>query len=425
MFKFLHTADIHLDSPLLSLEQYDGAPVEEFRSATRRAFDNVIDLAINQQVHFVIIAGDLYDGDCRDFQTAIHFRQKMEWLQQHGIRVYIVQGNHDAQSNITKAFRLQLPDNTHLFPTNKPQTELIDDLHVAIHGQGFPTRAVEEDLSANYPEPVLGYYNIGMLHTSCGTHSAHDRYAPSTIKGLSSKNYDYWALGHIHKQQKLAGPRPQILYPGNVQGRHIGETGAKGCTIVTVGDDGKAALKFHATDVLRWEHCQVDAATLNEAIDLPATVANEIEALLNQAEDRPLAVRITIDGASTAHRDIVRQADHWDREIRTTMLDRFDTNVWVEKIRFKTNSAIDRSDLDQRDDALAELIAGIDDYENLEYIQSELADDLKRVETILPSDPRLADDKIDFSDESTMAALLSDAKELLVSRLLESTEDEA
>lgn len=128
MFKFLHTADIHLDSPLLNLDNYDNAPRDDFRSATRRALDNIVDLAIGEQVRFVLVAGDLYDGDCTDFNTPLHLRRKMEQLGDHGIRVFIIQGNHDAASSMRKAFSLQLPENVHLFRTDKPETVTLDDL---------------------------------------------------------------------------------------------------------------------------------------------------------------------------------------------------------------------------------------------------------------------------------------------------------
>ena len=94
MLKFLHAADIHLDSPLHGLERYEGAPVEELRSATRRAFDNLIELAIAEDVSFVLLAGDLYDGDWKDYNTGLYFVGQMRKLKEAGIRVFIVSGNN-------------------------------------------------------------------------------------------------------------------------------------------------------------------------------------------------------------------------------------------------------------------------------------------------------------------------------------------
>ncbi|HLS27818.1 MAG TPA: DNA repair exonuclease, partial [Opitutales bacterium] len=197
-FTFLHSADIHLDSPLRGLERYEGAPVEEIRNATRSAFTKLVDLALKKSVDFVIIAGDIYDGDWRDYNTGLFFIREMGRLRENEIPAYIIAGNHDAASVITR--QLQLPANVHRFSSAKPETLHIEELGVALHGQSFATRAVTEDLSENYPQAVDGFFNIGILHTCATGRPDHNNYAPCTIAGLSSKGYDYWALGHIHKR---------------------------------------------------------------------------------------------------------------------------------------------------------------------------------------------------------------------------------
>ncbi|MEZ6119125.1 MAG: DNA repair exonuclease [Pirellulaceae bacterium] len=330
-FQFLHAADIHLDSPLLNLQRYDGAPLDAFRSATRRAFDNLVELAIEQQVKFVIVAGDLYDGDCKDFSTPLHIRSKLAELGQANIRVVICQGNHDAQSHMRKAFRLQLPDNVHLFRTDRPETIRWDDLEIAIHGQGFAKREVQEDLSEAYPSPVPGMINIGVLHTSCGPYETHQRYAPSSISGLTSKGYDYWALGHIHKRERLAGPQPFIVYPGNIQGRHIREDGPKGCELVRIQNGTITGTKFVPLDVIRWCRGQVDVETCHSVDEIHEPVEATIRQLLGEHSPLPLAIRLELVGRSAVHRSLQRQADHWDRQLRTMAVDLFGEQVWLEK----------------------------------------------------------------------------------------------
>ncbi len=197
MIKFLHAADIHLDSSLHGLERYEGAPVDEIRSATRRAFDNLIDLAIDEEVEFVLLAGDLYDGDWKDYNTGLYFMGCMERLQESGIRVFVVAGNHDAASQITR--HLRLPDNVTMFSTRTPEKVILDDLDVVIVGQGFATRAVTEDLSQAYPQGDSQLFNIGLLHTCLDGKPGHEPYAPCSVDGLRSKGYQYWALGHVHK----------------------------------------------------------------------------------------------------------------------------------------------------------------------------------------------------------------------------------
>src|SRR5271166_4274433 len=193
---FIHAADIHLDSPLKGLERYENAPVERIRGATRRAFTRLIDLAIEKRVEFVLIAGDLYDGDWRDYNTGLYLTRQLGRLRDMGIRVFIIAGNHDAANKMTRTLRL--PDNVRLLAHDRPETVRLDDLGIAIHGQSFAKAAVVENLAAAYPAPLSGCINIGLLHTALSGADGHERYAPCTLEELRGRSYDYWALGHVH-----------------------------------------------------------------------------------------------------------------------------------------------------------------------------------------------------------------------------------
>jgi DNA repair exonuclease SbcCD nuclease subunit len=172
MIKFIHTADIHLDSPLHRLETYEGVPAAEIRQASRRAFENLIDLAVAEAVNFVLITGDLFDGDWKDYHTGLYFIRQMHRLKAAGIDVYIVSGNHDAAGQMTR--RLPYPDNVHLFDHRRPQTHRIGDLNVAVHGQSFAGPVVLDNLARGYPEPLPGCFNIGLLHTSLTGREGHE-----------------------------------------------------------------------------------------------------------------------------------------------------------------------------------------------------------------------------------------------------------
>lgn len=416
MFKFLHTADIHLDSPLLNLNKYVDAPREEFRSATRRAFDNIVELAITEDVKFVLIAGDLYDGDCSDFHTPLYFRSKMEELQAKGIRVFIINGNHDAASNMQKAFKLELPDNVVLFPTKKPATEKIEELKVAVHGQGFAQREVTDDLSKNYPKPVPGFINIGMLHTNCGGRSGHDSYAPSTVDGLGSLGYDYWALGHIHKKWAEHGPKPWIVYPGNPQGRHAKEPGPRGCFIATCDGD-RIDKRFHETDVMRW---YVEQIAIDECADIDSVMSEihkSITPRLVEAGDRSLAVRLELTGKTVLHSELNRSATQWDRRIRESVLDRFDVRVWIEKIKFKTRA---REQIVVSDSAIGELAQELASPKVAEFARCELSNEFEKVLSTIPHDSRLPADEIDLDNQQTVDQLIDEARDLLIGRLMNS-----
>ena len=222
-FRFLHAADIHLDSPLKGLNGYPGANAERYCTATRAAFDRLTKTAIDERVDFLVIAGDLYDGDWRDFSTGLHFVSRIPRLADAGIPVFLLHGNHDAESVITQ--RLELPGNVHVFGADRPCTFELRVLCVALHGQGFADRAVVENLVPGYPDPVAGAFNVGVLHTALEGIGGHARYAPCSLADLIGKGYDYRALGHVHRGQILwKRPGHPILDPFQ-RGRQVEMTG--------------------------------------------------------------------------------------------------------------------------------------------------------------------------------------------------------
>ncbi len=298
MFKFIHAADIHLDSPLRGLEQYEGAPVEEIRNAARRALENLVDLALAESVAFVLIAGDLYDGDWRDYNTGLFFVKQAGRLADAGVPLYLIAGNHDAANRMTRSLRL--PDKHYFFAADAATTAVIEPLDVAIHGQSFAQAAVKDDLSIAYPSARRGMFNIGLLHTCATGREGHDRYAPCTLEGLRLKNYDYWALGHVHTRETLC-QEPFVAFSGNTQGRTIRERGPKGCLLVSVGDDRSVDARFRPLDVLRWEIATVDVTDAATSDDVLDRVSHRIQQLHAQAEGRTLALRVELVGVTPVH----------------------------------------------------------------------------------------------------------------------------
>lgn len=414
MFKFLHTADIHLDSPLLKLVQYEGAPVQRLRQATRRALENLITLAINEQVNFVLIAGDLYDGSWRDYNTGLYFISQMAKLRKAGIPVYIITGNHDAVSRMTRTLRL--PDGIHMFPVDNPKTVQIDDIGVAIHGQGFATQAVHTNLSSEYPNAIGGYFNIGMLHTCATGREGHEPYAPCTIAGLQSKGYDYWALGHIHQRETLCED-PLIVFPGNIQGRHIRETGPKGCIIVSVDDNGVPATGFHELDVARWERCSVDISNSEDPFEVVAQVIDHIEEFLEQEGDHLLVLRIEITGICHAHTDLVANQERWTNEIRSQVLSVVGDRIWVEKVKFQTELPSD-NDLDiSADGPIGTLLEYFNDIQSNPDRLQKLGETLTDLTKKLPTELRDGENAIAPDDNAWLIKMLDQVKPLLLQRL--------
>src|SRR5438552_1397988 len=244
--KFVHAADLHIDSPMRGLVRYEGAPLSAMRGATRRAFENLIDLCLEEKAAFLLLAGDIFDGSWRDYSTGLFFAMQLSRLRALDIPVVLVRGNHDAESRITK--HLRLPSHVHELSVRAPESFEIPGAGVWVHGQGFATRAVTDDLAAAYPAAKRDALNIGLLHTSAGGREGHENYAPCRVETLVDKGYDYWALGHVHKREVLS-EAPHIVFPGNLQGRHAREMGAKGATLVRV-ENGIASALHRALDVV-------------------------------------------------------------------------------------------------------------------------------------------------------------------------------
>ncbi len=413
--KFIHAADIHLDSALRGLERYEGAPVEEIRSATRRAFDNLVQLAIDEQVDFVLLAGDLYDGDWRDYNTGLYFVGQMQRLHDASVPVFIVAGNHDAASQITKSLRL--PDNVTLFSTRKPETVILDDLDVAIHGQGFSTRAVTEDLSQGYPQGDAQLFNIGLLHTSLDGKPGHEPYAPCSVDGLCSRGYDYWALGHVH-QREVISEDPWIVFPGNIQGRHIRETGPKGCTLVSVDDGVVSSVEHVDLDVMRWAQCDVDVSTIDSLDALYEDVRMQFQEIVDEADGRPVAVRIVLQGNTPLHSQLHAGIENLKQEFRALCNGFGGAGMWLEKLSLKSAPVPGGDDTVSNEEALGSLLGVIRKLEVDDAAAASLLDEVAALGGKLPAELRGGDDGYDPADPQQFADILEDVKELLVNRLL-------
>jgi len=353
VWKFLHCADLHLDSPLRGLSEQYGVPVEELRAATRKALRRLVALAKAEAVAFVVIAGDVFDGEWQDFRTGLAFHQAMAELNEAGIDVFLAYGNHDAQSVISR--RLRLPPNVHTFPVDRPETVRLEEWGAAIHGQGFARRDVTDNLALGFPPAVPGLVNIGVLHTAVEGQEGHDRYAPCRLGDLLGKGYDYWALGHIHHRQILHRD-PYVVYSGNLQGRHIRETGEKGAVLVTVDGSRIADVQFVDLDVVRWALCRVDATGLRrveELFDQVASVGSEIAAAW---PDLPLVVRVVVVGQTPLHGLLWAESDRWTDEAVASVSTAAPGRLWVESVKWETRPPEGRP-TEQAGDALAQLAA--------------------------------------------------------------------
>jgi predicted phosphodiesterase len=372
--KFIHAADIHLDSPLSGLSAYDDAPTDLLRTATRDAFSNLVTEAVDEAVDFLIIAGDLYDGNWKDYNTGVFFSREMGRLNAAGIPVFLVFGNHDAESEMTK--KLSLPPNVFAFPSNHAVTHRLEHLKVALHGQSFKHAATTDNLAIDYPVPVEGWLNVGVLHTALEGHAAHASYAPCAMAELLAKDYDYWALGHVHEHAVLH-TEPWVVFPGNLQGRHIRETGARGAVLVTVEDERIVSVDRIFTDVLRWHRLEVDVSAAGDLASVVQAVSRDFSTLLEtEHEGRPMAVRVVLTGRTSAHGDLFGCEAQLRAEILALSASMAGERAWIEKVRVETTPALDAAAILRRADAVADLQLLLDEAPSDTALLAALAEEL-------------------------------------------------
>jgi DNA repair exonuclease SbcCD nuclease subunit len=407
MLTFLHAADIHLDSPLRGLSHYDGAPpIEEIRGATRQALDNLVNFALGEKVDFVLIAGDLYDGDWQDFKTGLYFANQMRNLGEAGIRVAVIRGNHDAANTMTKT--LVMPENVKIFSARKPETWLLKDFGVAIHGQSYANRDVYENLAVTYPDPVPGMFNIGILHCLISGADGHLPYAPCTLDELAAKGYDYWALGHVHNYSVLR-EQPHIVYSGCTQGRHIREPGEKGCVLVEVEDD-KIRTEFVPLNVLRWAEVKADVGNTQNIEQAAIAFGEALSWEMSDLNGMNACVRAVLTGRCPAHGRLSLDPEAAVANIRAIASEVSEGKVWIEKVQVQTRPAIDFDSIAQSDTPQGELMRYLKELiENPKAIE-ELGLDLTALKSKLAgSGVKVNEDEIN--------ELLSDAGDILLTML--------
>jgi len=413
--KFIHASDIHLDSPLLGLTMYEGAPVEEVRRATRDALDNLVELAVAEKVAFVLIAGDLYDGDWKDYNTGLYLSKKMSELKAAGIRVFIIAGNHDAESKITR--KLSLPDNVKTLDTKKPETVFLEDIDVAIHGQGYSKQAITDNLASGYPEASAGAFNIGLLHTAMTGREGHEPYAPCNVDDLKLRGYDYWALGHVHRFE-IISKNPWVVCAGNTQGRSVRETGSKGCVLVTVENREVQSVERREMDVLRWTVIDADATGTTTCEDVVDCVGKAISKALLDEPALPLAMRIRVSGSCEVHRALTANKERWINEIRSKGIEIGGGRAWVEKVQFETENRESQEALIEAGGPLADLLKGIVELQANDELLKKIMGDFKELQEKIPAVLFEGNDAMELESLETYRSAADDSIQLIVDRIL-------
>jgi len=356
----------------------------------------------------------------------LHFAKWLSGLHRHGIPVYAITGNHDAENKMTK--QLKLPDNPNgdpvMLSSTSVQTLINEEIGVAIHGRGFADQEERENLVLDYPRAVSGLFNIGVLHTSLdgAAGSEHKRYAPCTPADLLGRDYQYWALGHVHtRKHHHQSDQTPIVFPGNIQGRHIRETGPKGCELVTVSDAGDVQIDFQPLDVFRFEICDVDATGIENPDDLLDRFGKRMRTIIESADGLPIATRVLVSGASEAHNTWMANLEQWRQEFRAHSFT-LGADIWVEKTKFNTQPIRRFNSEDEAEGAIRELIRTFEEAPSDDELTSEIFAELDLLrQKLIP----LADQHDEFIpfDAGSLKTILDEIQPGLLNRLM--TENQA
>lgn len=343
LFSFIHTSDLHLDCPFDGLGSIPADLAGVLRQATFTAFDRLVDLCIEKKTSFLLVAGDIYNSEDKSLRAQLKFRNGLAKLSDAGIDSYVVFGNHDPTSGWSAS--LDWPPKAHIYHSRSVESHeaCCGDTPVAmISGVSYPKKDVRNNLAAQFPKRDGSLFSIGLLHCSCGlSGGSHEPYAACDLSDLS-REYDYWALGHVHSRSVLQQSNPTVVYPGNPQGLNPKETGPRGCYLVEVDDNNEAHLEFIETDSVRWFWEDVSVEDVSREQDVLDALSNKLSDVRSRAS-RPALVRWNLTGRTPLHRMLSRSEFITDLvdSLRETESTSSDEMVWVESIRNMTRPVID------------------------------------------------------------------------------------
>ncbi|TJV46321.1 MAG: DNA repair exonuclease [Mesorhizobium sp.] len=410
-FRFVHTADIHLDSPLRSLALRNSELAELVGDASRQAFIAIVDLCLAEDVDALVIAGDLYDGDQTSMKTARFLASQMTRLHQAGVRVYMIRGNHDAMSRITK--QLVMPDTVTIFGGRcQSVIQPGSGVDVAFHGLSFASPKAPESLLPKYAAPQ-GAANIGIMHTSLAGSPAHDVYAPCSVADLHGHGFDYWALGHIHVRQVYSGASTLVM-PGIPQGRDINEAGEKSVTLVTIRDDRSVEIEERPTSVAQFERVTVDLTEASEWSEAIIRIRAGLEQSREVARSRYLVARLRLVGTSALSWSLMRDRDLAVAEAEQAAEQVGDT--WVEKLELDLSASAVETLGDVADPTL-ELAQSMRANASSEAFRSEAREFVLKTIADLPPDARGFAGKDEAGLEQFLDDVLAGSVDLVTARL--------
>ena len=418
LLRFVHAADLHLDSPFTGLKA--AAPENVARAlygATFDAYENLVDICIDERVDALLVAGDIYDGADRSFRAQHRFISGLQRLDNAGIRSFVCHGNHDPLDGWEA--RLDYPPGCHRFAAQFESVPVFPDdpSRAVVHGISYPTRDVSDNLARQLGRVEPGPFSIGLLHANVDSNPDHGSYAPCSLTDLVESGVDYWALGHVHTRQVLSDRGPTVVYPGNTQGRHANETGARGAYLVEVDDDRSVNLDFRALDTVRWERLEVHISSHESEQDLMDAVDAGLHQLIDAADGRPVVVRLTLSGRGELNR-FLRQPNTVD-DLLSQINGEWSSRTpfaWCERIENLTASPFDRHTRLRSFDFLAEVLRTADRSYQDEQLQATLRNGLQSLYAHRRFRRQLSD--AEPTDEE-LATLIAEAEAIAIDLLAE------
>jgi exonuclease SbcD len=386
-FRFIHAADLHLDSPFQGLADVSPSLGEMTHSATFGALDRIVGHTIDSKADFLVLSGDLYDSKDRSLRALVEFRRQMERLAERNVGVYVVHGNHDPLNGWGAEFGM--PPNVVVFEGEARSEPVVrNGKEIArVAGISYTQEHVTDNLARSFPPTTNGVYSIAALHANVGHQAGHADYAPASVTDLIDAGFDYWALGHVHTRSVLS-ESPAIVYPGNPQGRHARETGPRGCFDVTVDGSGRTHLSFIETDVVRW-------ARLDFPIDEQRAMDSLIDALGSDARrvasefDGPTVLRCRLVGNGVLHSDLNREG------VSEELGQMLSSIVDIESLQVVTGPEVDRLKSIESEPVAGDLLRLVDrareDAAYCDYLRESLMPLFRRRDISTPDAARVAE----------------------------------
>jgi DNA repair exonuclease SbcCD nuclease subunit len=361
--RFVHAADLHLDSPFLGLSAAAPAHVREaMLDATFAAYDAIIQLCLDRRVEALLVAGDVYDGADRSLRAQRRFYDGLQQLSDAGIRSFVCHGNHDHLGGWEA--QLDPPPLCHRFGATVEAVPFdpADPARGSVYGVSYPRQEVRENLAAAFVREGDARLAIGLLHANVGEVGGHANYSPCTLADLAVPGMDYWALGHVHTRQVMRAAGPAVVYPGNPQGRHPYEGGPRGVYVVELDDSGRAELEFVDVSAVRWERLAIGIERFDREQQLMDAVQERIASALDAAGGRPLVARLEFTGRGAMHATLRRNG--FAADLREHVNETWGASrpfAWCERVRIDTAPAIDRDRYLEGQDFLADVLRMVDD----------------------------------------------------------------